>query len=211
MTSAKRAPSDPFVISLFRLWSPIYDSPIFQWVYYGRIHDRFLDAARDLAPARILDVGCGTGELLVKCAHRGPRAELVGVDLSRSMLARARAKAWGKRRPTLQEANVYDLPFAGGAFDLVFNSISSHFYRDGERAFSELARVTARGGHFYQASLGNGLLRFVPGPWKDRLSIPSAVYRSPGEQSALLAIAGFEVEQVSRHFGNTWFYECRRK
>jgi SAM-dependent methyltransferase len=107
-----------------------------------------------LAPARILDVGCGTGELPVKCAHRWPKAELVGVDLSRSMLARARAKSWGKRRPALKEANVYDLPFAGGTFDLVFNSISSHFYRDGEQAFSELGGVTAPGGHSYQASLG---------------------------------------------------------
>ena len=126
------------------------------------------------------------------------------------MLARARAKSWGKRRPALKEANVYDLPFTSGAFDLVFNSISSHFYRDGERAFSELGRVTAPGGHFYQASLGNGLLRFVPGPWKDHLSIPSAVYRSPDEQSTLLAKAVFEVERMSRHFGNTWLYECRR-
>ena len=120
------------------------------------------------------------------------------------------AKPWGHRPPTLTEGNVYHLPFERGGFDLVFNSISSHFYRDGARALAEIARVTAAGGRLYQASLGNGLLRFLPGPWRDGLSIPSAIYRSPRAQSALLAGAGFEVERLSRYLGNTWLYECRR-
>jgi ubiquinone/menaquinone biosynthesis C-methylase UbiE len=209
MTSATVTANDSTVLNLFRLWSTVYDRPIFQWVYYGRVHDRLLDAATHLAPTRILDVGCGTGELLVKCAERWPDAELVGVDLSGAMLAKARAKPWGNRPPTLTEGNVYHLPFERGGFDLVFNSISSHFYRDGEGAFGEIARVTAAGGRFYQASLGNGLLRFLPGPWKDGLSIPSATYRSPQAQSALLAGAGFKVERLSPYL-NTWLYECRR-
>jgi ubiquinone/menaquinone biosynthesis C-methylase UbiE len=210
MTSPTMAASDPTVLNLFRVWSTVYDHPIFQWVYYGRVHERLLDAAATRSPIRILDVGCGTGELLAKCARRWPDAELVGVDLSASMLAKGRAKPWGRCPPTFTEGNVYQLPFERGAFDLVFNSISSHFYRDGTRAFAEIARVTATGGRFYQASIGNGPLRLVPGPWKDGLSIPSAIYRSPQAQSALLAGAGFSVERVSRYLANTWLYECRR-
>jgi len=210
MTSATTEASDPTVLNLFRLWSTVYDRPIFQWVYYGRVHDRLLAAATNLTPTRILDVGCGTGELLVKCAQRWPEAELVGVDLSASMLAKARAKPWGHRPPTLTVGNVYHLPFERGAFDLVFNSISSHFYRDGAAAFAEIARVTAADGRFYQASLGNGLLRLLPSPWQDGLAIPSAIYRSPQAHSALLAGAGFEVERRHRYLGNTWLFDCRR-
>ena len=44
------------------------------------------------APARILDLACGTGDLTFALAERFPRASVVGVDLTPAMLARARAR-----------------------------------------------------------------------------------------------------------------------
>src|SRR5438309_10530624 len=49
--------------------------------------------------ARVLDVGCGTGEIVARLAQRFPRASLVGVDLEQSHLERARERcaAFGSR------------------------------------------------------------------------------------------------------------------
>ena len=49
------------------------------------------DFAASLAPASVLDAGCGTGRVAVELARRG--VEVVGVDLDPAMLAVARAKA----------------------------------------------------------------------------------------------------------------------
>jgi ubiquinone/menaquinone biosynthesis C-methylase UbiE len=203
-------PVDPRVERLFRLWSPVYDSRVFQRLYYGRVHERLLAAAGSLDASRILDVGCGTGELLLKCLRRWPSAALTGVDLSAAMLERARTKTYGKVPPSLVEASVYALPLDVAAFDLVFNSISSHFYVEGERAFREIARVTRPGGTFLQASVANGVLARLPGHFKDGLAIPSAIYRSPEAQSRLLEASGFQIVRVTRVMPVTWLYECRR-
>src|SRR5437773_1174216 len=47
---------------------------------------------RHPAPARVLDVGCGTGEMTARLAELFGAASLVGVDLEESHLARARAR-----------------------------------------------------------------------------------------------------------------------
>ena len=70
----------------------------------------------------MLDLGCGTGQLTADLARFGS-ARVVGVDLSHDMLRQA-----AERAPERVRANVYALPFADGAFDLVTSSISYHFY-----------------------------------------------------------------------------------
>ena len=66
------------------------------------------------APARILDVGCGTGSLLVLLHECGYRT--VGLDTSAGMLGEARRKLPGAR---LVRADAGDPPFAPGTFDVV--------------------------------------------------------------------------------------------
>ena len=166
--------------------------------------------AADFDGKRILEVGCGTGELLLACAKKWPQAGLSGLDLSAHMLEKARAKDFG-REAGLVEGNVYALPFQDGSFDLVVNSISSHFYEDGPKAFGEIGRVTAPGGRLLQASLDNGFFRFIPGPWKEAIHAPSAVYRSPRVQQKLLEEAGFRVEHSGRVATNAYLYECVKK
>ena len=206
----KPAREERAVLNLFRLWSRAYDWPVFQKVYYGRIHEKMLRRAGGLSPRRILEVGCGTGELLLACSRKWPQAELSGLDLSAHMLEKARAKDYG-RKARLVEGNVYAPPFEDGSFDLVVNSISSHFYEDGPRAFGEMGRVTAPGGRLLQASLDNGFFRFLPGPWKEAVHVPSAVYRSPQAQQKLLEGAGFRVEHSGRVAANAYLYECVKR
>ena len=104
-----------------------------------------LAAALDVLPgqpARVLDLGTGTGAAALEAARRFPEAQVVGVDLAREMLAQAREKTPSelRERVRFEPADASRLPFEDGSFDLVMLANMIPF-------FDELARVVAPGGH----------------------------------------------------------------
>ena len=186
--------SERLVQTLFRLWSPVYDFWLPQALFYRPVH-RALLAAIDradplIAPRSILDLGCGTGLLTADLRARFPAARVVGADLSDAMLRQA-----GDRVPLRARANVYALPFADGAFDLVTSSISYHFYLEPARALAEIRRVLSPGGRFVLAALASPRL----GPLRVPLS-PRAHMRvaAAGQIARELGAAGFHVTHVER-------------
>ena len=92
-------------------------------------------------PARVLDLGTGTGKAARLVAERFPAADIVGVDMSPAMVKEGRellpAELDGRVRFEVADASA--LPFADGAFDLVVLLNMIPF-------FGEIARVTAPGG-----------------------------------------------------------------
>ncbi|MCI4365408.1 MAG: ubiquinone/menaquinone biosynthesis methyltransferase [Thermoplasmata archaeon] len=104
-----------------------------------------LDRFRRPGPVRrILDVGCGTGDLARLAARRYPAARVVGVDFTGPMLAnalrRGRHAAEG-RRVGLARATALHLPFADASFDLVTNAFLARNLSDLSRALAEMRRV----------------------------------------------------------------------
>ncbi|HXW67131.1 MAG TPA: ubiquinone/menaquinone biosynthesis methyltransferase [Thermoplasmata archaeon] len=110
------------------------------------------DLDRFRAPGRmerILDLGCGTGELTRLAARHFPGASVVGVDFTAAMLRvavrltprahRTRAVAYG--RGTAQR-----LPFGDASFDLVTNAFLVRNLVDLPAAFGEMRRVLRPGG-----------------------------------------------------------------
>ena len=107
-------------------------------------------------PKRVLDIGCGTGDLIINIARRsGTDVELVGLDYSPPMLAKAAAKArriTPGRKITFIEGNVASLPFPDGYFDCV--GISFAFrnltYKNplARPHLAEVLRVLAPGGRY---------------------------------------------------------------
>ena len=87
-------------------------------------------------PARVADLGCGTGTLSVLLADEGYAVD--GVDFSPEMVREAQSRATSERERYVA-ADASALPFADEAFDLVTLLNMIPFY-------DELARVTARGG-----------------------------------------------------------------
>ncbi|WP_201773009.1 ArsR/SmtB family transcription factor [Gemmatirosa kalamazoonensis] len=94
----------------------------------------------------VLDVGTGTGRILELLAPSARRA--VGVDLSTAMLGVARATVDAASRPNVQvrHADMYHLPFAPRAFDLVVFHQVLHYADDPASAVAEAARVLRPGG-----------------------------------------------------------------
>jgi malonyl-CoA O-methyltransferase len=111
-----------------------------------------------IEPRRIVDLGCGTGEALGPMAKRYPKAGLVGIDFSRAMLERARARSGWLRRtfgstPHLVCADAGRLPLAAASVDFVFSNLALQ-WSPPEGVFAEAARVLPAGGLFMFSTLG---------------------------------------------------------
>ena len=74
------------------LFLPLYD-PLTRLVGGDRARLALIEQAHLEAGVRVLDVGCGTGTLLLQIARRVPQADLVGLDPDPRALARARRKS----------------------------------------------------------------------------------------------------------------------
>lgn len=105
-----------------------------------------------IAPRRILDVGCGAGHSRVLFGSRFPKAQWVGTDLSLPMLragrsARGAVAGWVDklrgRRADLVCSEAAGLPFADGAFELVFSNLMLHWHPAPHDVFLEWKRVLA--------------------------------------------------------------------
>ncbi|MFT7841009.1 class I SAM-dependent methyltransferase [Saccharothrix sp. BKS2] len=101
-------------------------------------NDVLLTAA-DIGPAdRVLDVGCGNGQLTRLAARRGRGA--LGLDLSGPMLARARALAVaeGVADAAFEQGDAQVFPFPPGGFDVALSRFGVMFFADPVRAFGNV-------------------------------------------------------------------------
>ncbi len=102
---------------------------------------------------RLLDVGCGTGQYSFELAAMG--LEVTGVDISRAMLGRARAKASaGGFTVHFVEADAMNLPFCDESFDLVLSVTALEFVNDLPLALREAFRVLKKGGRLVVGLIG---------------------------------------------------------
>jgi malonyl-CoA O-methyltransferase len=122
-----------------------------------------LDVVR-LAPARILDAGCGPAPQADALARRYPGARLVALDFSLPMLARARgARGWlarlRGRGPLAVCAALERLPLAAASVELAWSNMALHWAADLQAALAELSRVLAPGGLLMFSTLGPDTLK----------------------------------------------------
>ncbi|QIX25447.1 class I SAM-dependent methyltransferase [Nocardioides sp. JQ2195] len=110
----------------------------------GPCSDELLEAATPAPGQRVLDVGCGTGTLLEAAVAAG--ASAVGVDISDTMVAAARARV-PDATVLIADAQVDDLRdgSAGGDFDLVLSRFGVMFFDDPVAAFANIRRACVPG------------------------------------------------------------------
>ena len=125
------------VTSFFSAASRLYDFPPLQAWIYRPTQDAVVDVLRGRGPRRILDVGCGTGQLTARIADELAVDRIVGVDASAGMLARARERSGGVE---WVEGAAEDLPFADDSFDAVITTEAFHWF-DQPRALADFRRV----------------------------------------------------------------------
>ena len=101
----------------------------------------FLGLGRIGPGARVLELGCGTGEFTRRVVAGGAR--VVALDLSGDLLAKARAKIGAAAR--FVRANAHVLPFADASFDVVYGCSILH-HLDVDLALREVRRILRPGG-----------------------------------------------------------------
>jgi SAM-dependent methyltransferase len=100
---------------------------------------------------RLLDVGCGAGQLALMAARAD--ADVIGCDISTNWLDRARSRAAAEGlKVTFEEGDAEALPYRDGQFDLVVSLIAAMFAPRPERVAAELTRVCRPGGMIAMAN-----------------------------------------------------------
>jgi ubiquinone/menaquinone biosynthesis C-methylase UbiE len=133
--------ADPVVAEYARA-AERYDE---KWAFYLEATTRETLRRMPMTPtARVLDVGCGTGELLRRLRAKYPDAVLVGLDPVDEMLAVARDKLSG--REDLRTGYADSLPWSAGSFDVVVSCNMFHYISHPIEALREMARVLRPGG-----------------------------------------------------------------
>lgn len=115
------------------------------WSFYIEATTRETLERLPMTPeARVLDVGCGTGELLRRLRAKYPAAALAGLDPVDEMLSVAREKLGGKE--DLRVGYADSLPWRSASFDLVVSCNMFHYITHPVEALREMGRVLRPGG-----------------------------------------------------------------
>ncbi len=135
---------------------PFYD-PI-QRLMGGDAAKQQLIEQADLQPGqRVVDVGCGTGDLLVLIVKRHPDVEVIGLDPDPKALARARRKLdRAGLAAQLDQGFSDELPYQDGSLHRVFSSFMFHHLGSDEKAKTlvEIRRVLAPSGRLHLLDFG---------------------------------------------------------
>lgn len=105
------------------------------------MYDVLIEEIEKSESGKILDVGCGNGNLFTLLPKN--KYELYGVDFSQNMIIEAKSKC---RNATFSVADAEMLPFDDDSFDIVVCNASFHHYIHPDRVLEEMRRVLKDGG-----------------------------------------------------------------
>ncbi len=185
-------------------WLTFLYDPLLKWVFQeSRFKRQLIEQAHIQRSHRVLDLGCGTGTLLLLIKQAHSEVEVVGLDVDPKVLKIAREKAAKTNVDiTLHQGVAYQLPYPEHSFDRVFSSLVFHHLTadNKRRTLAEVFRILRPGGELHMADFGrphNGFTYFVS--WIVRC-FEEVADNLQGLLPTLFRDAGFDpVEETGRY------------
>lgn len=156
------APDDSFLPGMSRNWLlPLYD-PLVRLLRIERHHRQLVTLAQFRPGERVMEIGCGTGNLALLIKHLHADVDVVGIDPDERALDRARRKA--RRRRLAVEFNgafAQRLPLPDASFDRVVSAFMFHHLATDVKAaaLGEARRALTPGGTLHLVDFGGTIDR----------------------------------------------------
>jgi ubiquinone/menaquinone biosynthesis C-methylase UbiE len=162
MSATTEEPRKPYVPAMGRdRLLPLYD-PLQRLLGMGSVHRQLVDQARIQPEQRVLEIGCGTGNLVILIKRLHPGAEVVGIDPDPKALARAQRKA-GREALFVQLDRGFaeGLPYPDASSDRVLSALMFHHLGPEEKVkmLDEARRVLKPGGYLHLLDFGGAKVR----------------------------------------------------
>lgn len=147
---------------------------------YDHKHDfvfKYGEKLLDYLPAhsnKVLDVGCGTGELTAQIAAKG--CEVKGIDQSNNMIQKARLNF-----PKLDfvQGDILNMSLEKGEFDTVFSNAVFHWIKDQQKLVEKIQQVLQPGGYLICEFGAQGNINIISQAFSAELKLLGKTYRSP--------------------------------
>jgi ubiquinone/menaquinone biosynthesis C-methylase UbiE len=180
-----------------------------------KVHRTLIDQAGLAAGQRVLEIGCGTGNLTVRAKRSHPGVEVVGSDPDPLALGHARRRARGLDEIRFEQGYAQRLPYPDATFDRVLSALMLHHIDQDDQpsTAAEIARVLRPGGSVHLVDLvddNHGIHGFLA----RRMKSGHLAGNSEDDIPRLLGSAGLECAEVAsrRHpfMGRIIYYRATR-
>ncbi len=192
--------------------TPLYDRVINLLAYGNAFKRMALELSEIVDGEKVLDVGCGSGTLLVEAKTRYPNSDFVGIDPDKKILQLAERKLeQAGVRAKLVLGFAQELPFPSASFDLVISTLVFHHLSSSVKieATRDIYRVLKEKGRFLLADLGkpestlNKLLLNLGSIFDGRANMKDNI---EGKLPLLLQETGFKVKELEARYRGVQFW-----
>lgn len=166
----------------------------------------------------LLDIGCGTGSLLILAKEKYSHIKMVGVDIDPKVLSIARKKSQAaKLEIEFLETSSGKLPFDNASFNVIVSSLVFHHLPTNvkKQTIEEIYRILKKGGRFLLADFGkkDGRVLYVLDFITKYLNLPESKTLQDNLEGKLpiyLANIGFEVNEIGKPYRGIRFFEANK-
>jgi len=188
---------------------------------------RIISELKTIGPTgSLIDIGCGTGNLLVEIANKYNALDLTGMDISDEILEQANnfiKERNLEKKIELKIGSTEDIPFSDNTFDIAVSSLSLHHWVNPQKAFSEIFRIIKKNGSllifdfnrnakkFYYRFLKFVTKRIVPKPLKKINEPIGSLQASYTKEEVLELISGLTFQNVDIKPYGAWMFIIIKK
>ncbi|MBD3216029.1 MAG: methyltransferase domain-containing protein [Candidatus Lokiarchaeota archaeon] len=172
---------------------------------------KIVSKIRDMNPTgTIVDLGCGSGNLIVKIAKDIKDVELIGVDISSEMLQRAKKRAEKQNLDShikFKTGSADSLPFSDNSINMIVSSLSLHHWEDPLKSLKEINRVLKNDGKLLLFDFRRDARRFfyVLLIFATRVVVPKALKEINEPLGSLKA--GYTLREINEILESSPFHE----